>query len=227
MADSDDASLSGRRSLYLAGLLALVVVGLLVAVTTGLLGPGSVDVRADAAANTLVTHHHAVLATAKDVTRMGAPIVVDVVAAVVAIVLVLLRQVVLAAYVLAVRIATQLISSGLKTAVGRHRPVVAHPVAIWHGYSFPSGHAAGAASVYLPLALILVIWLRSTRWHWAVGTAAAALCLVVAASRVLLGAHYPSDVLSGLALGAAVAAATWALVVLIRSPSVHPGTPYR
>jgi undecaprenyl-diphosphatase len=217
--------LSGRHSLCVAGLLTLVVIGLLVAVTTGLLGQGSVDFRADAAANAMVRHHHSVLIAAKDVTRAGAPIVVDVVAVVVTVALLLLRRPVLAAYVLIVRIATQLISSCLKTAVGRHRPVVGHPVAIWHGDSFPSGHAAGAASVYLPLALILVMWLKSKWRQWAIASTAAGVCLVVAASRVLLGAHYPSDVVAGLALGAAIATAAWAAVVWIGPGTARPGTP--
>jgi undecaprenyl-diphosphatase len=166
-----------------------------------------------------VSDHHALLVAAKDVTRIGEPLVVDIIAAIAAVALVALRQPMFAVFVVVVRVATQLLSSGLKTAVGRHRPLVAHPVATWHGYSFPSGHAAGAASVYVPLALIVVIRLRPSRWRWVVAASAGTACLAVAASRVLLGAHYPSDVLAGLVLGTAVTAAAWAALGRFRAES--------
>lgn len=64
-------------------------------------------------------------------------------------------------------------------------------------YSFPSGHTLHAVCFTVLLAelepLLLVI--------------AAPFTLLVAASRVLLGLHYPSDVLAGAALGAAIARA--------------------
>ena len=63
--------------------------------------------------------------------------------------------------------------------------------------SFPSNHAANMA------ALGAVGWWftrRRARWLWLL------LPLVIGYSRIYLGFHYPSDVLGGWALGAAVAA---------------------
>jgi membrane-associated phospholipid phosphatase len=62
-------------------------------------------------------------------------------------------------------------------------------------FSFPSDHATvvGAVAVGLLFA--------NRRW----GTIAAVLALIMAFTRVYVGAHYPSDVLAGLALGGAVA----------------------
>jgi membrane-associated phospholipid phosphatase len=70
-------------------------------------------------------------------------------------------------------------------------------------FSFPSDHAtvAGAVAVGLLFA--------NRRW----GNIAAVLALLMAFTRVYVGAHYPSDVLGGLALGAAVAAAGVFVVV--------------
>ena len=61
------------------------------------------------------------------------------------------------------------------------------------GASFPSGHATQAAAFWLALALALHTW-------WA-AVAAVAVVLVVGASRVVLGVHYPGDVVAGALLG--------------------------
>ena len=64
------------------------------------------------------------------------------------------------------------------------------------GYSFPSGHSSGAATVYGSAALCL-------RKKWAT-VLAFVLPLLVGVSRVVVGAHFPTDVLAGWALGAVV-----------------------
>jgi undecaprenyl-diphosphatase len=71
------------------------------------------------------------------------------------------------------------------------------PHAPWTS-SFPSGHAASAAAFAAGATMELP------------GLAAVAcpLALAVAASRVVTGVHYPSDVLAGLAIGTAAAAST-------------------
>lgn len=70
--------------------------------------------------------------------------------------------------------------------------------------SFPSDHAtmAGAVAVGLLLA------------HRRLGVIAAVLAVLMAADRVYVGAHYPVDVLAGLAVGAVVAL----LVQLLAGP---------
>lgn len=69
------------------------------------------------------------------------------------------------------------------------------------GYSFPSGHSSGAMVTFGMLAYLA--WrLLPPRWHLPVWQAAAALIVLVGASRVYLQAHYLSDVLAGFALGA-------------------------
>ncbi len=61
------------------------------------------------------------------------------------------------------------------------------------GYSFPSGHSSGAAAVYGSAAYCL-------RKKW-VTVLAFLLPLLVGVSRVVVGAHFPTDVLVGWALG--------------------------
>lgn len=68
--------------------------------------------------------------------------------------------------------------------------------------SFPSGHSANAATLAVVLGILLWRW-----WVWAAGAAWVATMMV---SRTYLGAHWISDTIGGLILGAAVAIIVWA-----------------
>jgi undecaprenyl-diphosphatase len=191
-----------RRWLLAAAALLAVVVAMWIAVTSGWLGPHSVDGRADAGAHRLVLRDHWLVTAAKDVTHLGAPLVVDVLAILASLGLLLRRQFREAGFVAAVRLATVLASNGLKDGVHRARPVLSHPISHVNGYGFPSGHASGAASTYLPIAVLLLASDRPAIRRGAVAVAIT-ICLLVATSRVMLGVHFPSDVIAGLALGGA------------------------
>jgi undecaprenyl-diphosphatase len=69
------------------------------------------------------------------------------------------------------------------------------------GFSMPSGHAAASAA----LATSIVIATHATRSGRVASVVAVAFAFLVGLSRVVLGAHYPSDVLAGWALGTGVA----------------------
>jgi lipid A 4'-phosphatase len=66
-------------------------------------------------------------------------------------------------------------------------------------WSFPSGHATTAAALAVALYLL---WPRGAALYLVVA-------VLVAASRIIITAHYLSDVLMGAAIGAAAAWATW------------------
>lgn len=97
----------------------------------------------------------------------------------------------------------------LKPLLARPRPPGAGElIGIAPSYSLPSGHAANAAAVFTGIALVAsVIWWRRAqrRAIWAVAVAAT---LLVGASRVWLGVHWPSDVVAGWLVGAG-----WALLL--------------
>lgn len=102
--------------------------------------------------------------------------------------------------------AAWLVAQGTKTRVKRERPYEAEGVARLirppTGSSYPSGHAAVTA------AMMSAIAADGTR---TVRLVAGGLIVFVAASRVYVGVHYPSDVLGGAGMGLLLAR-TWRAV---------------
>lgn len=94
-----------------------------------------------------------------------------------------------------------LVMHAIKQTVGRGRPVVFDSdgafslIPFQFDYaqaSFPSGHATTMGAV----AVVIAVLVPRFRWF------ALIVCAVVAASRVFVAAHYPSDVAAGFLLGA-------------------------
>ncbi|MDZ7627360.1 MAG: phosphatase PAP2 family protein [Parvularculaceae bacterium] len=102
-----------------------------------------------------------------------------------------------------------LLSSGLKSVFDRPRPDLVPHLVHATGPSYPSGHATSASAIYLTLAALIANQTPSSAARSYVFGAASLLALLVGASRVYLGVHYPTDVIGGLALGAAWAAIVW------------------
>jgi undecaprenyl-diphosphatase len=109
-------------------------------------------------------------------------------------------------HMLAVGITCTLLYRVLKNKTLRPRPYEVH-AQISAGavpldrFSFPSGHTLHAVAFTLVAAA----------YHPELAPLLVTMTLVIAASRVVLGLHYPSDVLAGGALGAFVALASFNL----------------
>lgn len=96
-----------------------------------------------------------------------------------------------------------LVYKALKNRLVRERPYVYHRQIVCGAapldrYSFPSGHTLHAANF-----TIMLTW-----YEPALTIAVIPFALLVAASRVVLGLHYPSDVFVGAAIGASLATAS-------------------
>jgi undecaprenyl-diphosphatase len=102
-------------------------------------------------------------------------------------------------FLVAVTVGQTLMSTGIKELLDRVRPT-ANPIAHTLGPSFPSGHTTGAAACFAAFALVLGRG-RSRNVQSLLAGAAVFVAVAVAASRVLLGVHWLSDVVGGLALG--------------------------
>lgn len=102
-------------------------------------------------------------------------------------------------YLFVVLAGVTLINNGLKLLVERERPPVTHLVGT-AGSSFPSGHSAAAAATWFALALVVTRHQSRRRRAIAAGIATT-ITVAVAASRALLGVHWLTDVIAGVAVG--------------------------
>ncbi len=88
----------------------------------------------------------------------------------------------------------------MKAAFARPRPSLVPHLDGVNNFSYPSGHATNAMMVYLFIALVVPAKQR-VRWMIPMMT----LAIATGMSRMMLGVHYPSDVIGGWMLGAAFA----------------------
>ena len=139
------------------------------------------------------------------------------------------RFVAFSAFVLA-WMASEALLTWLKIFFHRGRPP--EPLVTVDGFSFPSGHAVAGAA--LAVALVLVAFPPgSERRKWE--RVAMGFTFVMALSRVYLAAHWFSDVVTGVLLGAGIAIGSAALVTevtnelsargVIKRPETPPGDP--
>lgn len=92
------------------------------------------------------------------------------------------------------------LSSALKTWYSRPRPGIEFQPLVHESMpSFPSGHAMISFCIYGFLAHLLARQQPGQGRRWAL--VALGLVLLIGLSRIYLGAHYPGDVLGGMAAG--------------------------
>ena len=85
-----------------------------------------------------------------------------------------------------------------KYAIARLRPIdEAHLVPV-STPSFPSGHAANSMILCLTFA---ILFFGHKRWRWAAIAVAILLSVCIGFSRLMLGVHWPSDVIGGWSFG--------------------------
>jgi membrane-associated phospholipid phosphatase len=107
-------------------------------------------------------------------------------------------------------LAETLIGRGLSEiqnyGIARVRPALEPHLVVVKTSSFPSGHSTSSMIVGLTLALVLA---AGTKWLRLCVGIAVLLSLAIGLSRVMLGVHWPSDVIGGWSFGA-----LWVLLTL-------------
>jgi YegS/Rv2252/BmrU family lipid kinase len=109
-----------------------------------------------------------------------------------------------AVYAVLVMVTTTALYTWIKVLYGRDRPSWQDPVGKLVSRSFPSGHAASTAAYAGVVIVLAAMLVRRARFRRAIYAGAIVWVLVVGADRVLLGRHYPTDVLGGWLLAATV-----------------------
>lgn len=105
----------------------------------------------------------------------------------------------LALAIVVIVLARPLAEWGLKELIGRDRPVGARLVR-GTGQSFPSGHPLATAASWGLIPLVAALYTRRRVVWWSIAIGVWALAVMVASSRVVLGVHWPSDVVGSLLL---------------------------
>ncbi|WP_417580625.1 phosphatase PAP2 family protein [Pelagibacterium sp.] len=151
----------------------------------------------------------------RDITALGSFSILTLVVSIVVIYLLLTRRAGAALLVAGAVISGALLSDLLKEVFDRPRPEFS-AVAGELSASFPSGHSMISAVTYLTLGALLARLTDLRREKVFFFGVAIVLTALVGMSRVLLGVHYPSDVIAGWALGAAWALAATSLASILR-----------
>ncbi|MGI8522632.1 MAG: diacylglycerol kinase family protein [Nocardioides sp.] len=106
--------------------------------------------------------------------------------------------------VVAVMVVTSELTTLFKIWLGRARPLWQNPTDLLHSNSFPSGHSS-SITAFAGLVMVITLMLaRKSGVRRGVYVVGILTALVVYADRVLLGRHYPTDVVGGALLGAGV-----------------------
>jgi undecaprenyl-diphosphatase len=145
---------------------------------------------------------------AVDVTALGSITLVVLFSAFTLLVLLMLRDRLGAFQLLAASAGASVLTLVTKDIIERIRPAEAQQLIVAAGFSYPSGHSVSAAALYLTIAIIAGRYVQHSGARAAIFLAVSAVLIMIGASRVYLGVHYATDVVSGISLGAA-----WALVL--------------
>lgn len=145
----------------------------------------------------------------RDLTALGGVAVLTLITLLTALYFLMRGQIGSTLYLLAAVGGGILISSFAKEIFDRPRPDLVPHGSIVHTASFPSGHSMMAAVAYLTLGVLLARVQPHRHLKIFVMITAVTLTLLVGASRVYLGVHWPTDVVAGWLAGAA-----WAAVCL-------------
>ncbi len=141
----------------------------------------------------------ALVTLARDVTFLGSPGWLDVVFLVVAGALLMLRRWQAALFLTLASPGIVVMHQILQAIVGRVRPAGIHLTSA-SGSSWPSGHAMESTALYGALVLLALgvpaLRTRPMLRKLVLGSVALVL-IMIGLSRVLLGVHYPSDVVGG------------------------------
>src|SRR6202162_2148254 len=146
--------------------------------------------------------------TAVDGTALGSITLVVLFSVFTLVVLLVLRDRLGALQLLTASVGAGILTLVTKNLIERIRPAEAQQLIVVSGFSYPSGHSVSTSALYLTIAIIAGRYVKHSGARTAIFLAVSAVLIMIGASRVYLGVHYPTDIVSGISLGAA-----WALLL--------------
>lgn len=152
----------------------------------------------------------------RDMTALGSYAVIGIIVTAVCGYLLLTGKIRAACFILIAVISGVALSHGLKFIFERPRPDLVEAHAQIFTLSFPSAHSTMSAVAYLTLGALLTRLNPSYRSKIYVLGCAALLAVVIGVSRLVLGVHWPTDILAGWAIGAAWALLCWAVFLMLQ-----------
>ncbi|MEP9362825.1 diacylglycerol kinase family protein [Nocardioides sp. CN2-186] len=105
-------------------------------------------------------------------------------------------------FTVGVMVATALTTTVIKALTDRSRPPWQSTDALLHNGAFPSGHASAATAIGGVVIILVSMLVRRASIRRTTYVAAVLVIALVCVDRVLLGRHYPTDVVGGVLLGA-------------------------
>jgi undecaprenyl-diphosphatase len=212
---------------FLAGGLALVGLLVVIAALTGLVQRGRTLPWDEAILRSL---RHAddpsrpigpvwLRGAAQDVTALGSGFVLGLAVVAIGGFLVLQGRGRTALFVVAASSGGWFLNSALKELFQRARPEVVPHLSQVLSLSFPSGHAMTSAAVYLTLGALLMRIADDRLTKVYCMTVAILATIMIGASRVYLGVHYPTDVAAGWLIGL-----SWAMACLMIERAIERRT---
>lgn len=156
---------------------------------------------------------------ARDLTSLGSTVVLGMIMTSVMTYLLLTRKYAAGVLVFAAVGGGQVVVSLLKMGFERPRPDLVPNAPQVFTASFPSAHATLSAVTYLTLGAILMRLETKRRMKAFFLILSLCITVMVGASRVFLGVHWPTDVLAGWAVGMAWALLCWGIASWLRSRS--------
>ena len=161
------------------------------------------DDRWSARAYGFTVNHRWCQVLAEAATWMGATSTLTVLTSVVVLGCLLTHRLPLGLWLAVTVAGSALLNSLVKLGMERIRPPSAGVLISAHGFAFPSGHTQGATSTYTAVVLVVgwQVWRPRRRGRQVTAVAVTLLVGAVGLSRLLLGVHWPTDVLGGWLLG--------------------------
>lgn len=144
----------------------------------------------------ICNNNPAIIKFATTFTNLGNTSVIMVATIILVIVLGVFRKYAFAVFTAGTMIAANGYNWIIKHAIGRQRPMVHHLVEA-HGYSFPSGHSVGSATLFGILIILTILLVKKKGLKIILCIIWLCFPILIGYTRIFDHVHYPSDVVGG------------------------------